>query len=63
LLLGFVPFAGICFSVALWDRVNPVILGIPFNLAWLIVWMALCTLCLCAAYRIEKARDDRQRQA
>ena len=43
-----------CFSVALWDRVEPMILGVPFNLAWLIGWTALSSLCLWAAYRADR---------
>jgi len=46
-----------CFSVALWDRVAPMILGLPFNLFWLICWIALSAVCLWAAYRVEAARD------
>ena len=61
LLLGLVPFAGICLSVAFWDRLKPTVFGIPFNLAWLIAWMLLCTLCLWAAYRIESARENGER--
>jgi hypothetical protein len=57
LLLALIPFAAMCFSVPLWDRVNPMILGIPFNLAWLICWIVLSTLCMWAAYRLETARD------
>lgn len=53
LLLGLIPFAGMCFSVALWDRVDPMIFGIPFNLFWLIGWIVLSTLCLWAAYRVD----------
>jgi len=53
LILGLVPFAGMCFSVALWDRVYPMILGLPFNIAWLLGWIVLTSLCLSAAYRIE----------
>lgn len=47
-----------CFSVALWDRVDPTILGIPFNLAWLLCWIVLTSLCLWAAYRLEAGRKD-----
>jgi hypothetical protein len=54
LVLGLIPFGAMCFSVALWDRVEPAILGIPFNLAWLILWIPLSTLCLWAAYRLER---------
>jgi Protein of unknown function (DUF3311) len=45
-----------CLSVGLWDRIDPMILGVPFNLAWLIAWMPLTTLCLWAAYRVETRR-------
>lgn len=57
LLLGLVPFMGMCFSVALWDRVNPMILGIPFNIVWPLCWIVLTSLCLWAAYRLETGRD------
>jgi len=58
LLLGLIPFLAVCFSVPLWDRVDPTIAGIPFNLAWLLSWAVLSTLCLTVAYRIESRRGD-----
>ena len=57
LLFGLIPFAAMCFSVPLWDRVEPIVLGLPFNLFWLISWIVLSTLCLWGAYRVEKMRD------
>jgi hypothetical protein len=57
LLLGFVPFAALCFSVAFWDRINPIIFGLPFNLAWLICWIIVTSFCLWGAYRIESVRN------
>ena len=57
ILLGLIPFVAICFSVSLWDRVYPMVLGIPFNLFWMILWIVLTTLCLWVAYRLEIARD------
>ncbi|HZU27746.1 MAG TPA: DUF3311 domain-containing protein [Bryobacteraceae bacterium] len=63
LLLALVPFGGMCFSVALWDRVEPRIGGIPFNLVWLVGWIALCSVCLWGAYRLETRREkDRGRE-
>ena len=56
LLLGLIPFAAMCLSVALWDHIDPMIFGIPFNLAWLIAWTPLTTLCLWVAYRVEARR-------
>jgi hypothetical protein len=59
LLLALIPFAAMCFSVALWDRVEPMLLGLPFNLFWLICWIVLTTFCMWAAYRLESRRDRR----
>jgi membrane protein required for beta-lactamase induction len=54
-LIGLIPFAAICFSVSLWDRVYPIILGLPFNMFWLISWVVLTTVCMWGAYRLDRA--------
>jgi len=56
LLFGLIPFTAMCFTVPLWDRIDPMILGLPFNLFWLILWIILTPGCLWAAYRVEAAR-------
>ena len=55
LLLALIPFAAMCFSVPLWDRIEPMVLGLPFNLFWLISWIVLTPACMWGAYRIESA--------
>ncbi|MFZ1098152.1 MAG: DUF3311 domain-containing protein [Steroidobacteraceae bacterium] len=57
LVLASIPFVAMCFTVPLWDRVDPMLLGLPFNLFWLVTWVVLGSLCLALAYRIERARD------
>jgi hypothetical protein len=57
LLLGLIPFLAMCFSVSLWDRVDPMILGVPFNLFWLLAWIPLTSACMWAAYRLEAPRN------
>jgi hypothetical protein len=59
LLLALVPFAAMCFSVSLWDRIYPIVLGLPFNVFWLTLWMLLTPLCMWAAYRIETPRHEK----
>ena len=56
IVLGLVPFVAMCFSVSLWDRVEPMVFGLPFNLAWLLGWIVLTSLCMWGAYRIEGGR-------
>jgi hypothetical protein len=60
LLFGMLPFAATCFSVPLWDRVEPMLLGLPFNLFWLMSWLVLSPVCVWAAYRTEAARSARE---
>ncbi len=57
LLLGLVPFTAMCFTVFAWDRVNPLILDLPFNLFWLLSWTVLTPLCMLGAYRLESRRE------
>ena len=57
LLWGVIPFVGTCFSVPLWDRVDPRVLGLPFSYFWLISWLFLTPLCMWRAYGIESMRE------
>jgi hypothetical protein len=41
ILLALTPFVAVCFSVSLWDRIYPMILGLPFNFFWLISWLVV----------------------
>jgi hypothetical protein len=63
LLLALVPFVAMCFSVPLWDRIEPMVLGLPFNLFWLIAWIVLSSGCLWLVYRLECARAAAEQRA
>jgi hypothetical protein len=56
IVLALIPFIGICFSVSVWDRVTPVVMGLPFNLFWIMCWVVLTPALMAVAYRIEKRR-------
>jgi Protein of unknown function (DUF3311) len=60
LLLALIPFAAMCFSVSWWDRIYPIVLGLPFNLFWLTSWIVLTPLCMWGAYRLETSRLDKE---
>ncbi len=53
ILLGLVPFIAVCFSVSLWDRIYPVVFGLPFNFFWLILWILVTPLCMWASYVLQ----------
>jgi hypothetical protein len=57
IILGLIPFIATCFSVSLWDRIRPTVLGVPFNLFWVILWLFLTPLCMWGAYQVEMTRS------
>jgi membrane protein required for beta-lactamase induction len=58
LLLGLIPFVAICFTVPLWDRVYPIVVGLPFNLFWLILWIVLTPVCMWGAYKCVERKSS-----
>jgi len=56
ILYGLIPFIGGCFTVSFWDRIEPRVLGLPFNFFWLTSWLLLTPLCMWGAYRFETRR-------
>lgn len=62
ILLALIPFVAICFSVSLWDRIDPMVLGLPFNFFWLITWLLLTPLCMWGVYRLEAHRASEPRR-
>src|SRR5579871_6492093 len=57
LLLAALPFLAVCLSVWLWDRIYPLVFGLPFNLAWLIAWIPLTSLCMAGVYRLWRSQS------
>ncbi len=55
-LIGLIPFVATCFTVPLWDRIYPMVWGLPFNFFWLTLWILLTPLCMWPAYRMESRR-------
>ncbi len=55
--LAAIPFLTLVFALPLVNRTEPVILGLPFLLFWIIGWVALTPLVLFLAYRLEKKHN------
>jgi uncharacterized protein DUF3311 len=56
LLLAILPFVGMCFTVPLWDRVLPTVMGVPFNMFWMMAWIVLTSAILSVIYCLERRR-------
>jgi hypothetical protein len=58
-LLGLLPFIGILLGVPFVNRVEPLVLGMPFVLAWIVLWVVLTSVLMAIVYRL----DPRNRQS
>lgn len=52
--LGAIPFITMVFALPLVNRIEPIILGLPFLLFWLLAWVVLTPVILALAYKLEK---------
>jgi len=54
LIFGAVPFLTLVFALPFVNRVEPFVLGLPFVLFWILLWVALTPVSLFLAYKIER---------
>ncbi len=54
LLLAAVPFVTLVFLLPLVNRIEPVILGLPFLLFWIVIWVLATPLVLLGGYLLQK---------
>jgi len=57
--LAILPFAALLIGPFFANRVAPVILGMPFLLAWLVAWIVLSAAIMAIIFRFDpQNRDD-----
>ena len=54
LLLAAIPFITLVFALPLVNRIEPIILGFPFLLFWILFWVIMTPAILGLAYFFEK---------
>ena len=54
LIFGAIPFLTLVFALPFVNRVEPFVLGLPFVLFWILLWVALTPVSLFLAYKVEK---------
>ena len=62
-LLAALPFAGMLIGVIFFNQVTPLVAGLPFLLAWLLLWILLTSAIMAVIYLLDPANrrvDERQ---
>ncbi|MBB3260512.1 hypothetical protein F4827_005416 [Paraburkholderia bannensis] len=52
-LLAALPFIGILLGVPFVNRTEPLILGMPLVLAWIVMWVVLTSAIMAIVYRLD----------
>jgi hypothetical protein len=51
--MAALPFIGILIGVPFVNQVEPLILGMPFVLAWIVIWIVLSAVIMGIIYRLD----------
>ena len=52
--LSALPFIGILVGIFFANRVEPYVLGLPFALFWVTLWVILTALIMAVVYRLDR---------
>jgi hypothetical protein len=56
--LAVLPFLGILVGVPLLNQVQPLVLGMPLILAWIVLWILLTAVIMGVIYLLDPANRD-----
>jgi Protein of unknown function (DUF3311) len=56
--LAVLPFLGILVGVPLLNRVEPLVLGMPLILTWIVLWIILTAVIMAVIYCCDPANRD-----
>jgi hypothetical protein len=57
-LLAALPFLGILGGIFFANRVEPFVLGLPFILFWIVLWVVLTSGVMAVIYRLDPANGE-----
>ncbi|WP_341319112.1 DUF3311 domain-containing protein [Paraburkholderia sp. IMGN_8] len=57
-VLAALPFIGMLLGIAFVNRVEPLVLGMPFVLAWIVMWVVLSSIIMAVVYRLDSSNRE-----
>lgn len=57
-VLAALPFIGMLLGIAFVNRVEPLVLGMPFVLAWIVMWVVLSSIIMAIVYRLDSSNRE-----
>jgi uncharacterized BrkB/YihY/UPF0761 family membrane protein len=62
-ILAALPFIGILIGIPFVNQVEPLVLGMPFVLAWIVIWIVLSAIIMGIIYRLDPANRQAVNEA
>ncbi|MFC0611629.1 DUF3311 domain-containing protein [Scopulibacillus daqui] len=59
-LLSILPFLGILVGIIFANRVTPYVLGLPFMIFWLLLWLFLTSITLAIVYKFDPQNKEEE---
>ena len=59
--LAALPFAGILVGMFFANSVEPYVLGLPFAMFWVVMWVLLAAVVMAVVYQLDEREDRRKR--
>ncbi|MGG1368152.1 DUF3311 domain-containing protein [Priestia megaterium] len=56
--LTLIPFIGMLGGAILFNRETPYILGMPFILFWIVLWVMICSLTTAIIYKLDPSNKE-----
>lgn len=57
-ILTFIPFIGILGFLPFVNRVEPFVIGMPFNMFWMALWVVLTSVILGIMYKLDPRNKE-----
>ncbi|MFJ5769334.1 DUF3311 domain-containing protein [Psychrobacillus sp. NPDC093180] len=56
--LAFIPVVAFLVGVPLTNQIEPYVLGLPFSMFWIVLWVILSSLTLLILYKFDQHEDE-----
>jgi hypothetical protein len=60
-VLAAIPFVGILVGMFFANSVTPYVLGLPFAMFWVVMWVVLSALIMAVVYKLDEREEEGRR--
>ena len=58
-ILAAIPFVGVLVGIFFANSVEPYVLGLPFAMFWVVMWVVLASVIMAVVYKLDQREKSR----